>query len=51
MALILAAIISFTGFFGFCIGIFFTLPYLYCMHYAIYKQSVGFENEHRNSNI
>ncbi|ESU28261.1 hypothetical protein FLJC2902T_16090 [Flavobacterium limnosediminis JC2902] len=43
LALLLAAIGSFIGFFGFCIGIFFTLPYLYCMYYAIYKHSVGFE--------
>lgn len=42
LALVLAAIGSFIGFFGFCIGIFFTMPYLYCMYYTIYKNSVGF---------
>lgn len=43
LALLLAVIGSFIGLFAFCIGIFFTMPYLYCMYYAIYKNSVGFE--------
>jgi len=32
-----------TGFFVFFIGLFFTLPFLYSMYYAIFKTVVGFE--------
>lgn len=43
LALVLAAIGSCVGLIAFCLGIFFTLPYLYSMYYSIYKNSVGFE--------
>ncbi|ESU24742.1 hypothetical protein FEDK69T_02940 [Flavobacterium enshiense DK69] len=43
LAILLATIGSFIGLFAFCIGLFFTMPYLYCMYYAIYNRSVGFE--------
>jgi hypothetical protein len=43
LALLLAVIGSCVGLIAFCIGIFFTLPYLYSMYYIIYKKSVGFE--------
>lgn len=33
------------GFVALCIGIFFTLPYIYSMYYAIYQQVVGFEDQ------
>ena len=29
----------------FIVGIFFTLPYLFCVHLALYKQTVGLEEE------
>ena len=33
------------GFIGCCIGIFFTLPFLYSLYYAIYSEIIGFENQ------
>ncbi|MFH6970935.1 DUF2189 domain-containing protein [Flavobacterium petrolei] len=33
------------GFIGCCIGIFFTLPFMYSLYYAIYSEIIGFENE------
>ena len=38
---IVAAIISVLGIFGFCLGIFFTLPLLFSMHYCIYDEIIG----------
>ena len=45
LALIIAVIGCFLGFIALCIGIFFTFPYLYSMHYAIYEQAIGFEDK------
>jgi MFS family permease len=42
---LVAAIGSLVGFIGCCIGIFFTMPFIYSMYYAIYSQILGFENE------
>jgi hypothetical protein len=39
--LIVAGIFSFLGLFGFCIGIFFTIPFIYAMYYAIYREVIG----------
>jgi len=39
--IIVAAIFSCLGFFGFCIGIFFTIPIIYAMYYAIYSAVIG----------
>lgn len=33
------------GFIGCCIGIFFTLPFMYSLDYAIYSEVIGFETE------
>jgi len=33
-----------TGFFFFFIGLFFTLPFMYSMYYAIYNTIIGFED-------
>ena len=40
---IVAGIGSALGIFGLCIGIFFTLPFMYSMNYVIYKSIVGFD--------
>lgn len=40
---IVAGIGSVIGIFGFCIGIFFTLPFAYSMNYMIYKNIIGFD--------
>lgn len=44
IAMIIAVIGMLLGIFVLCIGIIFTIPYLYSMHYAIYAQSIGFQN-------
>lgn len=44
IALLIAGIGMFLGIFALCIGIIFTVPYLYSMYYAIYAQSLGFQN-------
>jgi uncharacterized membrane protein len=45
LALVITAYVgSFVGFVGCCIGVFFTLPFLYSMLYAIYSSIIGFEN-------
>lgn len=36
---------SLVGIIGCCIGLFFTLPFMYSMYYAIYSQIVGFDME------
>lgn len=38
---IIAAIGAMIGFFAFCIGILFTMPFLYCVIYTLYEQIVG----------
>jgi hypothetical protein len=40
---IVAGIGSALGIFGLCIGIFFTLPFMYSMNYIIYKSIIGFD--------
>ncbi|PKB15059.1 hypothetical protein [Flavobacterium sp. 5] len=49
LGLIVVAIIgSFVGLIGCCIGIFFTLPFIYSMNYAIYSAIIGIENPVEN---
>ncbi len=43
--LIVAIITALIGLFGFCIGIFFTYPFIYSMYYAIYSSIIGFDTE------
>jgi hypothetical protein len=46
LALIVVAIIgSMVGFIGCCIGVFFTLPFMYSMYYAMYSEIIGFNYE------
>lgn len=42
--LIVAVIAGLIGIFGLCIGIFFTLPFMYSMNYVIYKTIVGIDD-------
>lgn len=42
--MIVTIIASMVGFVGCCIGIFFTLPFLYSMYYAIYSEIIGFDD-------
>ena len=41
--LIVAIIVSFLGIFGLCIGIFFTLPFMFSTEYSIYSAIVGID--------
>ncbi len=41
--LIVAVIAGIIGIFGLCIGIFFTMPFMYSMNYVIYKTTVGID--------
>jgi uncharacterized membrane protein len=41
--LIVGVIAGIIGIFGLCIGIFFTLPFMYSMNYVIYKTIVGID--------
>jgi hypothetical protein len=46
LALIVVAIIgSMVGFIGCCIGVFFTLPFIYSMYYAMYSEIIGFDQD------
>lgn len=40
---VVSYIASLIGIFGCCIGIFFTMPFMYSLYYAVYSQIVGFE--------
>jgi uncharacterized membrane protein len=50
LALVITAYIgSIVGFVGCCIGVFFTLPFLYSMYYAIYSAIIGFQDEEQTN--
>lgn len=42
--LLLSVVIVFLGFIALCIGIFFSMPFLYSMYFCIYKEILPFEN-------
>ncbi|WP_235890157.1 DUF2189 domain-containing protein [Flavobacterium gawalongense] len=42
---IVSIIASMVGFIGCCIGIFFTIPFMYSMYYAIYVAIIGIDSE------
>lgn len=39
--LVVSMIFAMLGFFGFCIGIFFTVPFIYSVYYTIYREILG----------
>lgn len=39
------------GLFGFCIGVFFTFPFMYSMNYVIYKTIVGIDDSSENVDL
>lgn len=43
--LIVSTLMVCMGLIGFCIGIFFTLPFIYSMYYSIYIDSIGIKDE------
>lgn len=49
--MIVAIIASMVGFIGCCIGIFFTLPFLYSTYYALYNEIIGFDQEDEDQEI
>jgi hypothetical protein len=42
---LVAGLASIVGLIGCCIGIFFTLPFVYSMYYTIYNEIIGFAGE------
>lgn len=45
LALFIAGIGAMLGLIALCIGIFFTLPFIYSMYFAIYEQAIGFDEK------
>ncbi len=45
LALLIAVFVCSLGIIGFCLGIFFTLPFIYSTYYSIYEQAIGFEDK------
>ncbi|PWA03868.1 hypothetical protein [Flavobacterium psychrotolerans] len=43
--LLVSIILVCLGIFGFCIGIFFTIPFIYSMYYCIYKEVIEIDDE------
>ena len=43
--IIVSGIASLVGFIGCCIGIFFTIPFIYSMYYVIYISIIGIDSE------
>lgn len=43
--IIVAIIASMVGFIGCCIGVFFTIPFMYSMYYSIYISIIGIDSE------
>jgi hypothetical protein len=43
--LVVGYIATMVGFIGCCIGIFFTLPFIYSLYFAIYSEIIGFDPE------
>jgi ABC-type antimicrobial peptide transport system permease subunit len=50
--LVIGVIASLVGLIGCCIGIVFTIPFIYSLYYALYSEIIGFdpENEIENRN-
>jgi MFS family permease len=46
--LIVSGIGVLIGFIGCCIGIFFTIPFMYSLYYALYSNILGFESDSNN---
>ncbi len=48
--LVVGTIATMVGFIGCCIGIFFTLPFIYSLYFAIYSEIIGFDAEDYDTN-
>jgi uncharacterized membrane protein len=42
--IIVSLIAAIIGIFGFCIGMLFTMPFVYSMNYTIYKNIIGIDS-------
>jgi uncharacterized membrane protein len=42
--IIVSLIAAIIGIFGFCIGMLFTMPFVYSMNYMIYKNIIGIDS-------
>lgn len=47
-AIIIGIIFAILGIIALCIGVVFTISYIYCIHYTIYENIIGFEEEKTN---
>lgn len=47
--LVVGVIASLVGFIGCCIGIVFTIPFMYSLYYALYSEIIGFDPENENT--
>lgn len=45
--IIVSRIASLVGFIGCCIGLFFTIPFIYSMYYVIYTSIIGIDSENK----
>src|SRR5690606_40575653 len=45
LLIVVSGILACVGLIAFCIGIFFTLPFVYAMYYSIYANSVGIADD------
>lgn len=49
--IVVAGIGAIIGIFGFCIGIFFTMPFMYSMNYTTYKTIIGIDSANKIEEI
>jgi len=42
-------IATFVGFIGCCIGVFFTIPFMFSLYYALYAETIGFNLKNDNT--
>lgn len=49
--LVVGYIATMVGFIGCCIGILFTMPFMYSLYYAIYSAIIGFETKNESEEI
>jgi len=48
---IVGYIATMVGFIGCCIGIFFTIPFMYSLYYALYAEIIGFPVKDDNNSL
>ena len=49
--IIVGYIATMVGFIGCCIGIFFTIPFMYSLYYALYSEIIGFPEKNNSTSL